>query len=77
MNLKLFPFATAIVAALASAPSPVAAQAFTPPAGVGAITVAWQFVDNTGHRFSDGFFLARNEAIEATSALQFFTQYRR
>jgi S1-C subfamily serine protease len=26
---------------------------------------------------ADGFFLARNEAIEATSALQFFTQYRR
>jgi hypothetical protein len=68
VNLKLFRFATAIVAVLASAPSPVAAQAFTPPAAVGAITVAWQFVDNTGHRFSDGLFLARGQSV-TTSAL--------
>lgn len=30
------------------------AQAFTPPAGVGAVTLVWQYVDNTGHRLSDG-----------------------
>jgi hypothetical protein len=30
------------------------AQAYTPPAGVGAVTVGWQYVDNTGHRLSDG-----------------------
>ena len=69
MHLK-FPvlFATAIVAVLVSAPWPVAAQAFTPPAGVGAVTASWQFVDNTGHRFSDGSFLARGQSI-TTSAL--------
>jgi hypothetical protein len=61
-------FATAIVAALLSAPSPAAAQAFTPPAGVGEVTVAWQFVDNTGHRFSDGLFVARGQSV-TTSAL--------
>ncbi|HET7292163.1 MAG TPA: hypothetical protein VFM88_07055 [Vicinamibacteria bacterium] len=41
---------------LASAPGSARAQAFTPPDGVGAITLAWQYVDNTGHRFSDGYF---------------------
>jgi hypothetical protein len=47
---------------------PVVAQAFTPPEGVGAVTIAWQFVDNTGHRFSDGAFLARGQSL-TTSAL--------
>jgi len=60
--------ATTIGAALAAVPSPAAAQAFTPPAGVGAVTMAWQFVDNTGHRFSDGFFVARGQSL-TTSAL--------
>ena len=69
MHLK-FPgrLATAIVAALTSTPSTVAAQAFTPPAGVGGVTLAWQFVDNTGHRFTDGSFLARGQSV-TTSAL--------
>ena len=46
--------AAAIVVALASAPSQVAAQAFTLPEGVWAVTVAWQYIDNTGHRLSNG-----------------------
>ena len=46
--------ATAIVAVLATAPRPVAAQAFTSPQGIGSVTLAWQWVDNTGHRLSDG-----------------------
>ena len=29
-------------------------QAFTPPQGVGSVTFSWQFVDNTGHRGTDG-----------------------
>ena len=33
---------------------PAAAQAFTPPAGVASLTLGWQYVDNTGHRLSDG-----------------------
>lgn len=38
------------------------AQAFTAPGGVGAVTVGWQYVDNTGHRFSDGFLAAVGES---------------
>ena len=49
-------------------PSVAAAQAFTPPEGVGAVTLAWQFVDNTGHRFTDGSTLARGQSV-TTSAL--------
>lgn len=60
--------ATAIGGALTFAPSPCAAQAFTLPGGLGAVTLSWQFVDNTGHRFSDGSFLARGQS-ETTSAL--------
>ena len=59
-----------IVAALASAPSRAAAQAFTPPAGIGAVTVAWQFVDNTGHRFSDGSFLARGQSVTTAAVVE-------
>jgi hypothetical protein len=61
-------FATASVAALASAPSPVSAQAFTPPKGLGAVTLAWQYVDNTGHRLSDGYFRKTGQSV-TTSAL--------
>jgi hypothetical protein len=64
VNLRLrFLFATAMVAALALAPSPAAAQAFTLPQGVGAVTVAWQYVDNTGHRLSDGFLVERGQSV--------------
>jgi hypothetical protein len=53
----------AIGAATALLPSPVVAQAFTAPAGIGAVAVGWQYVDNTGHRFSDGFLLARGQSV--------------
>jgi hypothetical protein len=33
--------------------SPVGAQAFTPPQGVGALTLASQYYDDTGRRFTD------------------------
>ena len=52
-----------MVVALALAPSPVAAQAFTLPQGVGAVTLAWQYVDNTGHRLSDGFLVERGQSV--------------
>ncbi len=56
-------------AAVAS-PLPALAQAFTPPAGLGAVTVGWQYVDNTGHRFSDGFLLSRGESVTASTLLE-------
>ena len=52
MTAALRPFARAI--ALLVIPVPAAAQAFTPPARVGSITSAWQWVDNTGHIGTDG-----------------------
>ena len=38
------------LAAVAFQARPAAAQAFTPPRRMGAITLAWQYIDNTGHR---------------------------
>lgn len=49
-------------------PASAGAQAFTAPQGIGAITMSWQLVDNTGHRLSDGTLFARGESI-TTSAL--------
>jgi len=59
-----------VIAALAGAviPAPVAGQAFTLPRGVGAVTVAWQYVDNTGHRLSDGYYRPRGQSV-STSAV--------
>ncbi len=71
MSLKLrFLLAAAVSAALASAPSPAAAQAFTLPQGVGAITLAWQYVDNTGHRLSDGFLVERGQSVTTSVDLE-------
>jgi len=67
-RLRLF---TTIFAALVSAPSVVAAQAFTPPQGVGSVTLAWQFVDNTGHRLSDGIALALGESVTTSALVEF------
>lgn len=57
-------------AVLASVPSFVAAQAFTPPRGLAALTLAWQYVDNTGHRFSDGFLLARGQSVTESALVE-------
>lgn len=48
------------------APSIADAQAFTPPQGIGSFTLAVQTVDNTGHRLSDGFFLAFGQSATAS-----------
>ena len=40
--------------ALCAWPAGARAQAWTPPAGIGAMTLGGQWVDNTGHRLSDG-----------------------
>ena len=47
-------------------PSIAAAQAFTPPQGIGSFTLAVQTVDNTGHRLSDGLFLAFGQSATAS-----------
>src|SRR4051794_19858757 len=51
---RLVATVTCVLALSAAAPAGVFAQAFTPPSGVGAITLSWQFVDNMGHRDRDG-----------------------
>lgn len=55
-------------AALAGIPTGAFAQAFTPPDGVGSVTVAWQWVSNTGHRLSDGFLREQGQSV-TTSVL--------
>ena len=59
-----------LAAALVALPSLAAAQAFTPPRGLAALTLAWQYVDNTGHRFSDGFLLARGQSVTESALLE-------
>ena len=63
----------AIVALVLFTPAHARAQAFTPPEGVGSVTLAWQFVENTGHIFSDGFYLARGPSV--TTSLLFDIDY--
>jgi hypothetical protein len=48
---------------LAWRPASAAAQAFTAPEGIGGVTLSWQFVDNTGHRGTDGFLVSRGESV--------------
>jgi hypothetical protein len=62
--------AAAVVAALGSVSSPVFAQAFTLPQGVGAVTLAWQYVDNTGHRLSDGFLVRRGQSVTQSAIFE-------
>ena len=57
--------AAALVAALV-VPASAAAQAFTPPPRVGSVTVAWQWVDNTGHIVSDGTFFPRGQSVTSS-----------
>jgi hypothetical protein len=54
---------------VAAVPSAARAQAFTPPQGVGAVTLAWQYVDNTGHRLSDGYFRKAGESVTTSGAI--------
>lgn len=66
---RFFP-GTAIFAVLAFAPVNLSAQAFTLPQGVGAVTVAGQYIDNTGHRLSDGFLRKAGESVSMSSVLE-------
>ena len=60
----------AIVAMLEFTPSPLDAHAFTLPQGVGAVTLAWQYVDNTGHRLTDGFLLEAGPSVSQSALLE-------
>lgn len=76
MNLKLrFASASAIAVAIAGvfSPSPLAGQAFTLPQGVGAVTLFWQYIDNTGHRLSDGFLRETGQSV--TTSVDFEIDY--
>jgi hypothetical protein len=57
MPMRLRPLPTVAAAVLlGGAPAPAVAQAFGVPDGVGAVTIAWQYISNTGHRLSDGYY---------------------
>ena len=71
MKKKLARLPAAAVAALAiGAPAPLLAQAFTLPQGVGAVTLAYQYVDNTGHRLSDGLLLRRGQSVTQSAIFE-------
>ncbi len=54
----------AVLAAVVAAASPrLDAQAFTLPRGVAAFTIVWQYVDNTGHRMTDGYVLDQGQSL--------------
>jgi hypothetical protein len=61
------------LAAMVSQGRPAAAQAFTPPKRLGAVTLAWQYIDNTGHLLTDGYFAARGQSVSQSVLLD--TEY--
>jgi hypothetical protein len=68
---KLAHLPAAAVAAFAiGAPASLLAQAFTLPQGVGAVTLAYQYVDNTGHRLSDGLLLRRGQSVTQSAIFE-------
>jgi hypothetical protein len=70
LKLRLRGFTPAIVTAPAAAPVSVAAQAFTSPQGIGAVSFVWQFVDNTGHRLSDGFLREAGQSVTTSVVVE-------
>lgn len=61
-------FLCAVVVSMA--PSQARAQAWVPPAGAGSIALIYQFIDNTGHRLSDGFLYEDGKSIDETVAVE-------
>lgn len=59
--------------ALAALPATVSGQAFTAPQGVGSVTLGWQWIQNTGHRGTDG--VANDLGASITTSLLFDTEY--
>jgi len=66
--LRRFLLAAAVVVA---APASTLAQAFTVPRHVGAVTLGWQYIDNTGHRLSDGYYRAAGESVSQSALVEF------
>jgi hypothetical protein len=56
----------AIVAACLLRSLPASAQALTPPAGVGAVTLGSQVVFNTGHRLTDGTLIKGGQSTDVS-----------
>ena len=54
-------------------PSVASAQAFTAARGIGSVTLAWQLVDNTGHRLTDGMTVERGQSVTTSVLLE--TEY--
>lgn len=52
------------LAAAALAPAGASAQAFTPPKGLFALTLSYQFVENTGHRLDDGTVIYKGQSVD-------------
>lgn len=52
------------------APAAARAQAFTPPRGVLSLTLAYQYVENTGHRLDDGTLLRVGQSVDASVLLE-------
>lgn len=50
-------------------PAPAGAQAFTPPKGVGGVTLAWQYIHNLGHRFTDGSYQPDGDSVTTSLLL--------
>lgn len=46
------------------------AQAWVPPAGVGSIGLSFQWIDNTGHRLTDGSRIVNGESVNAAIYLE-------
>jgi hypothetical protein len=51
-------------------PSAADAQAWVAPAGTGSVTFVYQFVDNTGHRLTDGYLLEDGKSINNAIAVE-------
>jgi hypothetical protein len=63
---------TLALCALASSPAVVVtAQSRTYPAGVGSVSLAYQRINNTGHRLSDGFLLNEGQSVSQAIAAEF------
>jgi hypothetical protein len=64
------PFAALVAVLIGLAPLPAAGQAFTPPAQVGSVTFAWQWVSNTGHFLTDGALFPRGESVTSSMLVE-------
>lgn len=67
--MPVAPAAVALAVLLASAPF-ASAQAWVAPAGVGSVSVGFQWIDNTGHRLTDGSRIENGESVNAAVYLE-------